>query len=94
MYRKTVNISIGIYGKEKKITRKEAYKSYLKYSHIRDLLGYTDYKVAKLADVPMVSIYDWRKGESMPKASKLRNICEVLGVKIEDIVDRYERKEA
>lgn len=83
---------MGIYGKEKIITKKST-RSYERYSVIRDTLGYTDYQVAILSGVPPVTIYDWRNGLTTPKADRLKNICQLLGVHIEDIVDFYERKE-
>lgn len=54
---------------------------YERYEKLRDLKGFTDYKVAKLAGIKgTATISNWKNGKYTPKEDKLRPIANVLDV--------------
>ena len=60
---------------------------YEKYSKIRDRKGFTDFSVAKEANIPPASIYDWKNGRSKPKIDKIVKIAKALDVPIEELME-------
>ena len=60
---------------------------YEKYSKIRDSKGFTDFSVAKEANIPPASIYDWKNGRSKPKIDKIVKIAKLLDVPIEELME-------
>lgn len=54
---------------------------YERYEKLRDIKGYTDYKVAKLAGIKgTATISNWKNGKYTPKDDKMHAIATVLGV--------------
>ena len=51
---------------------------YANYAKVRDEKGLTDYMVAKKANIPHSTIYDWKSGRYTPKIDKLQAIAAVL----------------
>lgn len=56
------------------------------YCSIRDSLGLTDYKVAKLTGIGQSTFSDWKAGRSAPKQEKLQKIASCLGVSIDALM--------
>ena len=55
--------------------------SYERYAKIRDLCGFTDYKVTKLAGIKgTATISNWKNGKYTPKDDKMQEIANVLEV--------------
>lgn len=55
--------------------------SYERYAKIRDLRGFTDYKVTKLAGIKgTATISNWKNGKYTPKDDKMQEIANVLEV--------------
>ena len=56
-------------------------KLYQRYEKLRDVKGYTDYKVAKLAGIKgTATISNWKNGKYTPKDDKMQAIATVLDV--------------
>lgn len=54
---------------------------YERYEKLRDIKGYTDYKVAKLAGIKgTATISNWKNGKYTPKDDKMQAIASVLDV--------------
>ena len=54
---------------------------YERYEKLRDIKGYTDYKVAKLAGIKgTATISNWKNGKYTPKDDKMQAIATVLDV--------------
>lgn len=51
---------------------------YGKYAARRDELGYTDYKVAKLAGIARGIISEWKNGRSTPNADNRMKIAKAI----------------
>jgi predicted transcriptional regulator len=56
----------------------EVNEMYNNYAKVRDEKGLTDYMVAKKANIPHSTIYDWKSGRYTPKIDKLQAIAAVL----------------
>lgn len=66
---------------QEKITEKHIFEvndMYVNYAKVRDEKGLTDYMVAKKANIPHSTIYDWKSGRYTPKIDKLQAIAAVL----------------
>lgn len=48
--------------------------------------GLTQKEVAKVIDVTPKTYGSWEKGATMPKPNKINPLCELLGVKYDDIL--------
>ena len=58
--------------------------SYDRYAKIRDIRGFTDYKVTKLAGIKgTATISNWKNGKYVPKDDKMQNIADVLDVSLD-----------
>lgn len=54
---------------------------YKRYEQLRDLKGYTDYRIAKLAGIKgTATISNWKNGKYIPKDDKMQKIANVLEV--------------
>lgn len=68
--------------------------SYDRYAKIRDIRGFTDYKVTKLAGIKgTATISNWKNGKYVPKDDKMRDIAQVLGVTIDFLSGKTEKIE-
>ena len=56
---------------------------YERYAKIRDLKGFTDYKVANITKIGTPTISNWKQGKYTPKEDKLRKIADVLEVTVD-----------
>lgn len=56
---------------------------YERYAKIREIKGFTDYKVANLTGIGTPTISNWKKGKYQPKDDKMKKIAEVLEVSLE-----------
>lgn len=62
---------------------------YERYEKIRDLKGYTDYKVAKIAGIKgTATISNWKNGKYTPKEDKMQKIADVLEVPLEYLMGK------
>lgn len=52
---------------------------------IRESKGLTPVELAASLGVSLATIYNWENGKSEPRASMLRELAEVLDVRMEDI---------
>ena len=58
--------------------------SYERYAKIRDLRGFTDYKVTKLAGIKgTATISNWKNGKYTPKDDKMQEIANALDVSLD-----------
>ncbi len=58
--------------------------SYERYAKIRDLKGFSDYKVSKLAGIKgTATISNWKNGKYTPKDDKMQGIAKALDVSLE-----------
>lgn len=58
--------------------------SYERYAKIRDLRGFTDYKVTKLAGIKgTATISNWKNGKYTPKDDKMQSIADALEVSLD-----------
>lgn len=64
--------------------------AYENYSKIRDLKGYTDYKVAKETGIGTATMSNWKNGKYTPKADKIQIIADFLGVSSEYLLTGHE----
>lgn len=64
--------------------------AYENYSKIRDLKGYTDYKVAKETGIGTATMSNWKNGKYTPKADKIQIIADFLGVSSEYLLTGQE----
>ena len=71
-------------GKEPK--RERDIRRYGAYAQYRDALGYTDYYISKECGIQQSTLSDWKSGRYCPSADTLLKICEVVGVRIEDVL--------
>jgi transcriptional regulator with XRE-family HTH domain len=63
--------------------------SYERYAKIRDLRGFTDYKVTKLAGIKgTATISNWKNGKYVPKDDKMQRIADVLNVSLDFLVGK------
>lgn len=53
---------------------------------IREERGLSPVRLAADLDVSLTTIYNWETGKSEPRASMLREIADVLGVQMDDIL--------
>ena len=67
--------------------------SYEKYAEIRDSLGMTDYKVAKISGVGTATTSNWKTGKYTPKQENLQKIAAALGVSMERLLDGDDEEE-
>ncbi len=67
--------------------------SYEKYAEIRDSLGMTDYKVAKISGVGTATTSNWKTGKYTPKQENLQKIATALGVPVERLLDGDDENE-
>lgn len=58
---------------------------YERYAKIRDICGFTDYRVSKLAKIKggTAPISNWKNGVSVMKDDKMKSIADVLGVSLD-----------
>lgn len=57
---------------------------YERYEQIRDLRGYTDYKVTQLAGIKgTATISNWKNGKYIPKEDKMKAIADALEVSLD-----------
>ena len=61
--------------------------SYERYAKLRDVKGYNDSYVAKLAKISPATLSEWKKGTYEPKLDTLRKIASVLNAGFYEIVD-------
>lgn len=61
---------------------------YERYAKIRDLKGFTDYKVANITEIGTPTISNWKKGKYTPKEDKLRKIATCLDVTYEYMIGK------
>lgn len=61
---------------------------YERYAKIRDLKGFTDYKVANITEIGTPTISNWKKGKYTPKEDKLRKIAACLDVTYEYMIGK------
>ena len=58
--------------------------SYKRYAKIRDLRGFTDYRVTKLSGIKgTATISNWKSGKYTPKDDKMQQIANVLNVSLD-----------
>ena len=62
-------------------------ESYERYAKLRDIKGYNDSYVAKLAKISPATLTAWKQGTYEPKLDTLRKIASVLNVAFYEIVD-------
>lgn len=55
---------------------------YEKFSNLLQKYEVTPYKVSKETGVSQVTLSDWKKGKSTPKADKLQKIADYFGVSL------------
>lgn len=60
--------------------------TYERYAKIRDMLGYTDYKVAKGSGIGTATMSNWKNNVYTPKTDKLQKVAEFLGVDVREII--------
>lgn len=62
---------------------------YERYAKIRDIKGFTDYKVAKLAGIKgTATISNWKNGKYIPKDDKMQSIADALEVSLDFLVGK------
>ena len=70
---------------------------YERYEKIRNLRGYTDYRVTKMAEIKgTATISNWKNGKYQPKDDKMKKIAEALEVPVEFLtgeIDSFPCKE-
>ena len=62
-------------------------ESYERYAKLRDVKGFNDSYVAKLAKISPATLSEWKKGTYEPKLDTLRKIASVLNAEFYEIVD-------
>lgn len=67
--------------------RKEGKLNYQKYEIARDEKGLKNSQVAKLSGVSPVTLSDWKRDKSKPKADKLLQIAKVLDKPLEYFIE-------
>ena len=60
--------------------------TYEKYAEIRDLKGYKDSDISRLAKIPPSTFSEWKKGHYTPKYEKMSRIAAVLGMEYSEFV--------
>lgn len=63
---------------------------YTKYAKLRDEKNMTDYEVAKKADIPTSTLYDWKQRTQKDKnaAMSIENLSKILRV-LETTLDKF-----
>lgn len=63
---------------------------YAKYAKLRDEKNMTDYEVAKKADIPTSTLYDWKQRAQKDKnaAMSIENLSKILRV-LETTLDKF-----
>ena len=59
---------------------------YENYERIRDARGYTNYRVAKEADISQSILSDWKTGKKTPTLSTLIKVADALDVLLPDLL--------
>ena len=59
---------------------------YSNYAKIRDLQGFTDYRVSQMTHITPSTFSDWKSGRCKPKTEKLQKIANALGVTYAELI--------
>lgn len=60
--------------------------TYEKYAEIRDLKGYKDSDISRMAHIPPSTFSEWKKGSYTPKYEKMSRIAAALGMEYSEFV--------
>lgn len=56
---------------------------YERYCQLRDLKGFSNYRIAKECGITQAALSDWKNGKSTPNTEKLIKIAKLLGTSVE-----------
>lgn len=61
---------------------------YAKYAELRDKAEKSDFEIARESGISPSTLSDWKAGRYTPKVNKLMKIAAVLGVNVEELLEK------